>query len=91
MSDNLRSIAEKRVDMKIKFYRNLKAFIIVNGFLAIINALFSPEFWWVLFPMFFWGIGVLIDFIKAFLFYDKFDTVSYRESKIQQEMEKLMD
>ena len=91
MSDNLRSIAEKRVDMKIKFYRNLKAFIIVNGFLAIINALFSPEFWWVLFPMFFWGIGVLIDFIKAFLFYDKFDTASYRESKIQQKIKKLMD
>lgn len=91
MSDNLRLIAEQRVDRKIKFYRNLKAFLIVNGFLAIINVLFSPEFLWVFFPMFFWGIGICIGFLKTFVFVDNFDTLSFRERKIQQEMEKLMD
>ena len=48
-----------------------------------------PDFWWVLFPVFFWGIGVLVDFLKAFVFNDKFDTEDYRERKIQEEMEKL--
>jgi hypothetical protein len=89
MDDSLRSRAEERVDKKIKFYRNLQAYIIVNALLAVINALFSPEFWWVMFPVFFWGIGVLVDFLKAFVFIDNFDSDDYRERKIQEEMDKL--
>jgi len=89
MYDSLRSRAEERVDKKIKFYRNLQAYIIVNALLAIINVLFSPEFWWVMFPVFFWGIGVLVDFLKAFVFIDNFDSDDYRERKIQEEMDKL--
>ena len=88
MSD-LRSRAEQRVDNKIKFYRNLKAYIVINALLIIINWYFTPEFWWVAFPLFFWGIGVLKEFIVAFVFRDKWDSESYRESKIQEEMEKL--
>lgn len=88
---DLRSRAEKRVDDKIKFYRNFTAYIIVNAFLAIINWIFTPHFWWVLFPVFFWGIGVLVDFLRAFVFIAKFDSEEYRERKIQEEMEKLRD
>ena len=88
MSDNLYKIAEDRVEKKIKFYKNLQAYIIVNAFLAVINWFFSPEFWWVLFPMFFWGIGVLKDFLMAFVFVNKFSD-DYRERKIKEEMEKL--
>ena len=88
MSD-LRSRAEHRVDNKIKFYRNLKAYIIVNALLIIINWYFTPQFWWVAFPLFFWGIGVLKDFIIAFIFLYKWDSESYRERKIQEEMSKL--
>lgn len=88
MSDNLYKIAEDRVEKKIKFYRNLQAYIIVNAFLAVINWFFSPEFWWVLFPVFFWGIGVLKDFLIAFVFVDRFSD-DYRERKIKEEMEKL--
>jgi len=91
MSDNLRARAEERVNLKIKFYRNLKAYIIVNAMLAIINGLFSPSFWWVMFPVFFWGIGVIVEFLKAYVFIDDFDSDSYRERKIQEEMEKLSD
>ena len=89
MYDNLRARAEERVNLKIKFYRNLKAYIIVNAILAIINWLGTPEFWWVMFPIFFWGIGVLKDFLVAFVFVDNFDSEDYRERKIQEEMEKL--
>ena len=88
MSDNLYKRAEEIVEKKIKFYKNLQAYIIVNAFLAIINWFFTPEFWWVLFPMFFWGIGVLKDFLIAYVFVDKF-TEDYRERKIQEEMDKL--
>lgn len=89
MSDSLRTLAEERADRKIKFYKNFKAYVIVNAFLAIINAIFTPQFWWVLFPVCFWGIGVFVDFLKAFVFTDKFETEEYRERKIEEEMEKL--
>ena len=89
MSD-IRSRAEKRVDDKIKFYRNFTAYVIVNAMLAIINWYFTPEFWWVAFPLFFWGIGVLKDFLTAFVFVN-LDNESYRKRKIQEEMEKLRD
>ena len=89
MSDSLRVLAEQRVDAKIKFFKNFKAYVIVNAFLAVINFIFTPDFWWVLFPVFFWGIGVFVDFLKAFVFMDKFDTEAYREQKIQEEMDKL--
>ena len=89
MSDNIRVLAEQRADAKIKFFKNFKAYVIVNAILAVINAIFTPDFWWVMFPVFFWGIGVLVDFLKAFVFNDRFDTEDYRERKIQEEMEKL--
>ncbi len=89
MNDNLYKLAEERADAKIKFYKSFIIYIIVNAFLAIINAIFTPEFWWVLLPIFFWGIGVFVKFLNAFVVMDKFDTVEYRERKIQEEMEKL--
>jgi hypothetical protein len=89
MNDNLRKLAEERADAKIKFYKSFIVYAIVNAFLAIINAIFTPDFWWVLFPVIFWGIGVFVKFLKAFVINDRFDTVSYREEKIQEEMERL--
>ena len=86
--DNLRSRAEERVDAKIKFYINFTCYIIVNSILFVLNWLYTPEFWWVAFPVFFWGIGVFMNFLKAFVFINKFDGY-YRERKIQEEMEKL--
>ena len=87
MSD-LRQRAEESVDQKIKFYRNFISYVIVNSILAVINWLYTPEFWWVLFPVVFWGIGVFVDFLKAFVFPEHYNE-SYRERKIQEEMEKL--
>lgn len=89
MNENLREVAEKRVERKIKFKRNLYSYIFVNIILAIVNLVFTPEYWWFLWVVFFWGIGVLVDFLKAYVLFDKFDSEEYRERKIQEEMEKL--
>ena len=53
---NARQRAEERVDRKIKFYRHFLIYVIINAILAIINWIFTPEFWWVAFPLFFWGL-----------------------------------
>ena len=90
MSDNLYQRAEVRVDKKIKFYRNLQAYLAVNALLAVINWFFTPEFWWVMFPVFFWGLGVLKDFLIAFVFVDIFSE-DYRQRKIEEEMARLSD
>ena len=89
MSESLRKLAEERADAKIEFYRNFVIYVVVNAFLAVINAIFTPFYWWICFPLFFWGIGIFVKFLKAFVFYNKFDTVSYREQKIEEEMERL--
>lgn len=89
MYDTIKARAEEKVDKRIKFYRNLKAYIITNTILIIINWIFTPEVWWVLFPLFFWGIGVLKDFLNAYIFIDSFESESYRERKIKEEMEKI--
>lgn len=62
MSDNIRAVAEKKADAKIEFYKNFISYVVVNAILAVINFLFTPDIWWVLFPLFIWGIGVLFDF-----------------------------
>lgn len=87
MSD-ARQRAEERVDRKIRFYINFLAYVVVNAMLLVVNWIYTPEFWWAAFPLFFWGIGVLKDFLVAFVFDNKFDE-DYRERKIQEEMGKL--
>ena len=86
---DIRKLAEKRADAKIGFYKKFMVYIAVNAFLAIINAVYTPQYLWVLFTVVLWGFGILIEFLKAFVFPDTFETENYREQKIREEMEKL--
>ena len=85
---DLREVAEKRVDAKIKFEENLYKYLIVNVILAIVSFVFLKSYWLLAFVMFFWGIGVLSDFLKAYSF-ENIVGLNYRERKIQEEMEKM--
>ena len=80
--------AEKRVDEKMGFYRHLYSFVAVNILLAVINLVFSPEDWWFMWVTLFWGIGLLIHFVKTFIVFDRFDE-KYRDQMIEKEMEKM--
>lgn len=82
---DLRCIAEKRVDAKIKFQENLYKYLIVNTIIAIICFVFLQSFWLLAFVMFFWGIGVLDDFFNAYSLND------YREKMVQKELQKMGD
>jgi hypothetical protein len=82
---NLREEAEKRVDAKIKFQENLYKYLIVNSIVAIICFVFLQSFWLLFFIMFFWGIGVLDDFFKAYPLWN------YREKMINREISKMGD
>lgn len=85
---NLRQIAEKRVDAKIKFRENLYKYLIVNSIIAVICFVFLQSFWLLFFVMFFWGIGVLDDFFNAYSF-DNIVNPNYREEMIDKEISKM--
>ena len=85
--DDLYRRAEKRVDEKMGFYKHLVSFITVNIFLIIINVLTSPGEWWFYWVTVFWGIALLIHFLRIFLLNDKLD--GDREEMIKKEMEKM--
>jgi hypothetical protein len=59
--------AEKRVEVKLGFYKSLTTYLGVNLFLFLIDLFTSPGKWWFYWPLFFWGIGVLFHFIKVFV------------------------
>lgn len=50
---------------------HLAVYIMVNAVSTIINFIFTPNFLWVIFLIIFWGIGIIWNFISAFLLIDK--------------------
>ena len=86
--DDLYRKAEQRADAKIGFYHHLIGFIVANLFLFAINAIFSWGDWWFYWITVFWGIGLIIHFLKVFVFAKKIDG-DYREKMIEKEMEKM--
>ena len=80
--------AEKRVDEKIRFYHHLFSYVLVNLLLCVVNYVCTPHDWWVQWVIFFWGIGLLINFLKVFVLYDKFGEL-YRDNMIEKEMKRM--
>ena len=80
---DLRHEAERRVDAKIEFQENLYKYLIVNVIIAIMSLLFLQSFWLLFFVMFFWGIGILDKFFKAY------PLSNYREEMINKELSKM--
>ena len=58
----LREMAKRRVE----FRDHLLVYIIVNAALFVINVWTVPGFLWVLFPIVFWGIGVIFHYREAY-------------------------
>ena len=87
---NLRQEAEKRVDAKIKFQENLYKYLIVNSIIAIICFVFLQSFSLLIAVMFFWGIGLLSDFFKAYPFNEMIG-LDNREKMISKELAKMGD
>lgn len=79
--------AKKRLEDVKGFYTNLISYIIINIFLFIINIVFTPGFWWFLFPLVFWGIGVIFHFLGVFVFENKVFGRRWEEKKMQEYME----
>ena len=66
----MREKIEQKVDAEIKFKENIFKYFIVNVIIAFISFIFLKSFWLLILVMFFWGIEVIDDFLKAYSFED---------------------
>ena len=82
-NEDLRKAAVERLKKKREFYQHLLAYVLVNTFLVAIWALSSGGFFWPVFPILGWGIGL------AFHAWDTFSRPAFSEDKIRREMDRL--
>lgn len=60
-----------KADRARSFYMHLAIYLTINAVSAVINFIFTPQFLWVIFPITFWGIGVIWNYISSFILVDK--------------------
>ncbi|WP_225369356.1 2TM domain-containing protein [Methanobrevibacter arboriphilus] len=72
---------KKRVKEVKIFYKSLISYIIINIFLFVINLIFSPGFWWFLFVVAIWGIFIVLQFLRIFVFKNKIFGEDWEDKK----------
>ena len=81
----LRRLAIRRADMKLAFRSHLIAYVIVNGGLtAIWVATSFGHYFWPIWPMLGWGIGLASHAAAVYM-----DGEGLRDRMIQEEIERL--
>jgi len=58
--------ARKRVKALKGFYRHLAVYLLVNAFLLVINLVTSPSALWFIWPLFGWGIAIVVHAASVF-------------------------
>ncbi len=59
-------IARKRVKKKVEFRSHLASYLVIMGFLLVLNLLTSPGYLWVIWPALGWGIGLAFHAMDTF-------------------------
>ncbi|MHA6718545.1 2TM domain-containing protein [Sphingomonas sp. RS6] len=49
-----------------RFYLHLVQYVVVMGVLAAINLAFTPVYFWFLWPLGFWGLGLIVHGMTVF-------------------------
>ena len=83
--DDIRRLAIRRADMRLAFRSHLMAYVIVNaGLSAIYVATSFGHYFWPIWPMLGWGIGLGAHAAAVYM-----DGEGIRDRMIAEEMEKL--
>ncbi len=81
---SLRDRAVKRLKKRRDFRGHLLVYTLVNAFLVLIWAMTSPNhFFWPIFPMVGWGIGVVMNAWDVYVAQD------FTEEEVHREMRRL--
>ena len=79
----LRKRAIKRLKKRRDFFAHLIVYVMVNTFIVVIWAMTSKGFFWPIFPMVGWGIGVVMNA------WDVWWGDDFAEDKIEREIDRL--
>ena len=60
--------AKKRVEAKFGFYIHLGVYSAVNFLLLVLNLQYSPHYFWFLWSVFGWGIGLTAHALSLYVF-----------------------
>jgi len=58
--------AKRRMEEIRGFYGHLVAYLVVNAVLLVLNLMTSPGYLWVRWPLFGWGIGIVLHGASVF-------------------------
>jgi hypothetical protein len=83
--EEIREIATRRVRAKKGFYSHLTAYIIVNLMLVAIWYFTGHGYFWPMWVMLFWGIGLIFNAVSVFSRHD----ISWETREIEKEVEKI--
>jgi serine/threonine protein kinase len=78
----IRRRVRKRLKARREFVGNLTSYILVNGGLLLLWAFTGAGFFWPMFPIFFWGIGV---FMQGYGYYSQYGPGADRKSAVIEE------
>jgi hypothetical protein len=85
---DVRQLAIGRLRKRREFVQHLTVYLVVNLVLSLIWLFATPGgFYWPMFPLFIWGIGIV--FHAMDVFWPVFSSASPPEEKIQREIERL--
>jgi hypothetical protein len=82
-SQDQRERAIARLKQKRDFGTHVFVYLVVNGFLLGIWALTGSGFFWPVFPMFLWGMGLVLNA------WDVYGRKPVSEDRIRREMERM--
>jgi len=83
--EEIREIATKRVRARKGFYSHLTAYIIVNLMLVVIWYFTGAGYFWPMWVILFWGIGLIFNAVATFSRHD----ISWETKAIDKEVEKI--
>ena len=88
MADDLelRRLAERRADVKLGFRTHLFAYLLVNAGLVVINLVTSPGYFWAIWPIIGWGLGLAAHFVAVYHFGG-----DVRERAVEAELRRLKE
>lgn len=66
-------LVEEKQKMKTRFSlhvtMNIVKYIVINVFLVVVNWLTTPHYWWVLWVIAGWGVGLSLNLLSEYLTY----------------------
>ena len=83
--------AKKKVENLKAFYIHLVIYVLVNILLFVVNLVTYDGYWWFIYPLGGWGMGLIAHSLSTFEFADGIFGRDWEERKIKKYMEKDKD